>query len=46
MKAPWVVEVLDQVEDRHLRLGLDAEAAVVDQLALERSEEALIIALS
>jgi len=36
-----VVEALDEVEDGHPGLGLGAEALTVEQLALERGEEAL-----
>lgn len=41
MPAVRVVPALDEVEDGHPRLCLRAEAAPVDQLALQRGEEAL-----
>jgi hypothetical protein len=36
-----VVPALDELEDGHLGLGLDAEAAPIEELAFERREEAL-----
>jgi hypothetical protein len=36
-----VVPALDEVEDGHLGLGLVAEAVAVEELTLERGEEAL-----
>src|SRR3990170_1656691 len=41
MAAPRVVPALDEVEDRKAGLGRRAEAVTVEQLALERREEAL-----
>jgi hypothetical protein len=41
MAALRVVPALDEVEDGHPGLGLGAEAVAVEQLALERREEAL-----
>ena len=36
-----VVEALDELEDRHARLGVAAKAAPIQQLALQGREEAL-----
>ena len=36
-----VVPAFDELEDRHPRLGVRAEPAPLDELALERGEEAL-----
>ena len=41
MPAARVIPALDEAEDGHPGLGLGAEAAAVEQLALERGEEAL-----
>ena len=41
MAAGRVVEALDEVEDREVRVTRILEAGAVDQLALERGEEAL-----
>src|SRR5947209_422880 len=41
MPTVRVVPALDEVEDGHPRLGLAREATAVQQLALERGEEAL-----
>ena len=40
MPAP-VVEALDELEDRHARLGVAAEAAPLQQFALQGRKEAL-----
>src|SRR2546425_253628 len=41
MSTPWVVPAFDEVEDGEARVGLRAEAFAIEQLALERREEAL-----
>lgn len=41
MAPDWVVKALDEGEHRHPRLSLGAEAAAVEQLALEGGEEGL-----
>src|SRR6266850_7601561 len=41
MSATRIVEALDEFEDGNARLGLGLEAATIEQLALERCEEAL-----
>ena len=41
MAAVWVVPALDVLEDGEPRGGLRLEALAVEQLALERGEEAL-----
>src|SRR5512134_662962 len=41
MAARWVVPALDELEDRHARLGLRRKAPAIEQLAFERREEAL-----
>ena len=41
MPPSRIVEALDEVEDRDPRLALAAEADAIEQLALERGEEAL-----
>ena len=41
MSPSRIVEALDEVEDRDPRLALAAEADVIEELALERGEEAL-----
>ena len=39
--AARIVEALDELEDRHARLGLRPEPSPVQQLAFERGEETL-----
>src|SRR5437660_897176 len=41
MAAAWVVPAFDEVEEGEARVGLGAEAFAIEQLALERREEAL-----
>src|SRR5438309_10792003 len=41
MSTPRVVPAFDEVEDGAARVGLGAEAFAIEQLALERREEAL-----
>src|SRR2546425_1279310 len=41
MSTPWVVPAFDEVEDGEARVGLRAEAFAIEQLALERRDEAL-----
>ncbi len=41
MTAARVVPALDEVEDRQASLGLGGEPLAIEQLALERGEEAL-----
>src|SRR3989475_12041586 len=41
MSTPWVVPAFDEVEDGEARVVLRAEAFAIEQLALERREEAL-----
>ena len=41
MASVWIVPGLDEVEHSHPRLGLIREAFAVDELGLERGEEAL-----
>src|SRR6266508_450631 len=41
MAAAWVVPAFDEVEESEARVGLGAEAFAIEQLALERREEAL-----
>jgi hypothetical protein len=41
MAAAWVIPAFDEVEEGEARGGLGAEAVAVEQLALERREEAL-----
>src|SRR5438034_7958112 len=41
MAAAWVVPAFDEVKHGEARVGLGAEAVAIEQLALERREEAL-----
>jgi hypothetical protein len=41
MSTPRIVPAFDEVEDGEARVGLRAEAVAIEQLALERREEAL-----
>src|SRR5579864_8214616 len=41
MAAAWIVEALDELEDRASRLGLRLEPAACQQLAFKRGKEAL-----
>src|SRR5712692_7135069 len=41
MAPPRIVPAFDEVEDGEARVGLRAEAFAIEQLALERREEAL-----
>src|SRR5438309_11887496 len=41
MSTPRIVPAFDEVEDRDPRVGRRAEAVAIEQLALERREEAL-----
>jgi len=41
MATPGIVPAFDEVEDGEARVGLGAEAFAIEQLALERREEAL-----
>src|SRR5437762_1673732 len=41
MAATWIGPAFDEVEESEARVGLGAEAFAIEQLALERREEAL-----
>ncbi len=43
MSPTGVLPALDEVEDRHAGLGLGAKRLLVEQLALERGEEAFLL---
>ena len=44
--AARIIPALDELEDRHARLGLDTERTPVDELALQRGEKLSAMALS
>src|SRR5215467_12240302 len=41
MTSAWIVEALDEIEDREAAFGLRAEATTIQKLALQGGEEAL-----